>query len=172
MVSTTWIFIVSITIFFIELTWSDFGVVFPGALFLCVYFTVAYGTTSGLIAGASVCIAIEFFFNRNATALPLLIFLVSYGRILRSLGDRRSVIPQFFSGAVTGLIYYSYTFYTENFSIVVQLFPQLTFNVIPLITTLLISAFMYPLLIYVLDRFSSNLGLNTFSMQQRVHYRP
>ncbi len=171
MVSITWIFIVSIITVFIELTWSNLGVMFSGALFLCFYFTVAYGTMSGLISGAVVCIAIEFFFNRNTTALPLLILLVFYGRTWRNLGDRRSAIPQCFSGGIIGLIYYLYTFYLENVSIIIDSFPHVFLKLFPLIATLVTSAFMYPLLIYIFDKISLSLGLNTFSMQSRIQYK-
>ncbi len=171
MVNITWIFVVSVTIVFMELAWSDLGVIFPGALFLCFYFTVAYGAMSGLISGAFVCIAIEFFFNRNTTALPLLVLLVLYGRIWRNLGDRRTAIPQCFSGGIIGIIYYLYTFYLENFSIIVKSFPHLFPKFIPLIATIVTSAFIYPLLIYILDQISLRLGLNTFSMQSRIQYK-
>jgi len=168
MVKSAWFIIVTILVFLIEIIFCNWDLLLPGALFICFYFSVTFGMAYGLIPGAVVCIFIEFFHGRQTTVLPLLLLIIFYSKFWRNLGDRRSLLPQCFSGSIISILYYIFCIQGENLNPAVPVFFNISAFFQPILFTVIVSAAGFPTLIFILDLISKNIGLETFRMQSKI----
>jgi hypothetical protein len=166
-----WLWCLMLAMVAAELLAGAAGLLFPGALLLAFFLTVAHNWRVGCCVGLPAMAVVEVLFGRHGgTLLPLVAVAVAGAHAWRKLGDRSHVLTQLFPGALIGLSYALVAQLVEGGTL---LPPRLSLSLLTLVRQsavgLLLGALGLPLLVLIVDGLARRLDFRQY--HQRAYIR-